>query len=114
MLKRMRYYDSVVDCELEKGEGADRGIIDAALKAANEAAKDAAPYIHPRLSAVEHTDNSDGGLAEIVKLCAESTRGLPDPAKIPPDRVEYIDVIPEPGELVQQPAPPPPEMEFEP
>ena len=86
MLKRMRYYDSVVDRELEKGEGADRGIIDDALKAANDAAKDAAPYLHPRLSAVEHTDNSDGGLAEILKLCAESTRGLPDPAKIPPDR----------------------------
>jgi hypothetical protein len=45
---------------------------------------------------------------------AASVRGLPDPAKIPPDRVDYIDVIPEPGELVRQPAPPPPEVEFEP
>ena len=48
MLKRMRYYSSVVDRELKKGEEADRGIIDGAFRAANEAAKDAAPYIHPR------------------------------------------------------------------
>ena len=113
MLKRMRYYDSVVDLELKKGEGADRGIIDDALKAANEAAKDAAPYIHPRLSAVDH---SGGGKVSIFAQWrdefAASVRGLPDPAKIPPDRVDYIDVIPESGELVQQPAPA--EMEFEP
>ena len=30
------------------------------MTAANEAAKDAAPYVHPRLSAIEHT-GKDGG-----------------------------------------------------
>jgi len=77
----MRHYNSVADRELAKGADADQTVIDRALKAAKEVARDSA-----RLSAVEHTDNSDGGLAEILKLCAESTRGLPDPAKIPPDR----------------------------
>jgi hypothetical protein len=104
MIERMRYYFSVFDRELQKGKEADQAIIDGALKAANDAAKDAAPYIHPRLSAVDHTGK--------VSIFAQWRD--PDPAKIPPDRVEYIDVIPEPGELVQQPAPPPPEMEFEP
>jgi hypothetical protein len=40
---------------MRKGEEADRRIIDAALKAANESAKDAAPFLHPRLSAIEHS-----------------------------------------------------------
>jgi hypothetical protein len=114
MLKRMRYYDSVVDRELEKGEAADRGIIDAALKAANDAAKDAAPYIHPRLSAVEHTDGAVNPLAEILKLCESSTRGLPDPSKIPPDRETkpMIDVtpvgLPSAGENQKPSSAPPP------
>jgi hypothetical protein len=95
MLKRMRYYDSVVDRELEKGEGADPGIIDGALKAANEAAKDAAPYIHPRLSAVEHIGGGKVSIfAQWRDEFAASVRGLPDPAKIPADRVDYIDVTP--------------------
>jgi hypothetical protein len=66
------------------------------LKAAGDAAKDSAPYIHPRLSAVEHTDDSVNPLAEILKLCASSTRGLPDPARIPPDREPkpMIDIAP--------------------
>ena len=90
MLKRMRYYDSVVDLELKKGEGADRGIIDDALKAANEAAKDAAPYIHPRLSAVEHSGDKVSVLAQWREEFAASVRGLPDPTKIPPDRDEGV------------------------
>jgi Rap1a immunity proteins len=55
MLKRMRYYHSLAEREMRKGEEADRHIIDAALKAANESAKDAAPFLHPRLSAIEHS-----------------------------------------------------------
>jgi hypothetical protein len=42
-------------------------------------------------------------LAEILKLCAQSTRGLPDPARIPPDRPPRE--VPEPQ--APSPAPPP-------
>ena len=93
MLKRMRYYNSVVDRELERGEAADRGIIDGALKAANEAAKDAAPYLHPRLSAVEHTARPDDFFTEMLKLIDGTSRGLPDPAHIPADR-DVVDLPP--------------------
>ena len=46
--------DGLAERQMRKGEEADRRAIDAALKAANESAKDAAPFLHPRLSAVEH------------------------------------------------------------
>ena len=110
MLKRMRYYDSVVNRELEKGEAADRGIIDSALKAANEAAKDAAPYIHPRLSAVEHKGSPVDAFAEMLKLIDGTSRGLPDPGRIPKDRDELIDVTPTraaPEPQTPPPSPPP-------
>jgi hypothetical protein len=71
---------------------------DAALKAASEAAKDAAPYIHPRLSAVEHTDDQIDSFAEFLKTIGDSARDLPDPARIPPDRGGgVIDVTPVQG-----------------
>jgi hypothetical protein len=41
----MRYYATLVDRELEKGEDADQTVVDRALKAANEAARDCAPYV---------------------------------------------------------------------
>jgi hypothetical protein len=66
---------------------------DGALKAANEAAKDAAPYLHPRLSAVELKGEQSDAFAEILKLIDGTSRGLPDYSKIPPDR-DLIDVTP--------------------
>jgi hypothetical protein len=94
MLKRMRYYHSLAEREMRKGEEADRHIIDAALKAANESAKDAAPFLHPRLSAVEHTGSPiDDVITEFLKLIDGTTKGLPDLSKIPPDP-DIIDVTP--------------------
>jgi hypothetical protein len=84
----------VADCELQKGEEANRGIVDGALKAANESAKDAAPFLHPRLSAVEHKGEQFNPIAEILKLIDGTSRGLPDPARIPKDPDELIDVAP--------------------
>ena len=85
MLKRMRFYNDLADRELEKGDQADRNAIDSALKAANEAAKDAAPYVHARLSAVEHT-GKDGGPVSVIKQILSKidgkSRGLPDQSKI--------------------------------
>jgi hypothetical protein len=94
MLKRMRHYHSVAERELAKGENADLGIIDRALKAANESAKDAAPFLHPRLSAVEHTGTPiDDAITEFLKLIDGTSRGLPDLSKIPPDP-GIIDITP--------------------
>jgi hypothetical protein len=73
MLKRMRYYHSLAEREMRKGEEADRHIIDAALKAANESAKDAAPFLHPRLSAVEHTGSPVDAITEFLKLIDGTT-----------------------------------------
>jgi hypothetical protein len=108
MLKRMRHYHSLAAREMRKGEGADRRIIDAALKAANESAKDAAPFLHPRLSAVEHSGSPVDAIAEMLMLIDGKTKGLPDQSKIPPDP-DIIDVTPmplapEPEAPVRRPA----------
>jgi hypothetical protein len=103
MLRRMRYYIKLAERELEKGDNADRGMIDSALKAAHESAKDAAPYLHPRLSAVEHKDERFDAFAEMLRLIDGTSRGLPDPSKIPADS-DVIDVTPTP--LAQEPQAP--------
>lgn len=81
MLKRMRFYNSVVDLELEKGKSADRQMIDRALREAAEAAKDAAPYLHPRLSAIAHVDKDMESQSALRRLLTEidgTSRGLPN------------------------------------
>jgi hypothetical protein len=70
MLKRMRHYNSAVDRELAKGDNADQAVRRRALRAANEAAKDAAPHLHPRLSAIEHS-GKDGGSADLFREMLE-------------------------------------------
>jgi hypothetical protein len=105
MVKRMRYYHSLAEREMRKGEEADEHIIDAALKAANESAKDAAPFLHPRLSAIEHTGTPiDDAITEFLKLIDGTSRGLPDLSKIPLDP-DIIDVTPMP--LAPEPQAPP-------
>jgi hypothetical protein len=94
MLKRMRHYNSVAERELAKGENADPAIIDRALKAANESAKDAAPFLHPRLSAVEHSGSTVDAITEMLKLIDGRSKGLPDPSEIPLDRDELSEGIP--------------------
>jgi hypothetical protein len=82
MLTRMRFHFEVADREVEKGDGADQGIIGEALRAAHEAAKDAAPYVHPRLSAIEHTgEGASPGSDPIGRLLAAidgKTRSIPE------------------------------------
>jgi hypothetical protein len=96
MLNRMRHYHSVAERELAKGENADPGIIDRALKAANESAKDAAPFVHARLSAIEHSGSPLDAITEMLKLIDGTSKGLPDLSKIPLDR-DLIDVTPTGG-----------------
>jgi hypothetical protein len=106
MLKRMRYYNQVADRELEKGSKADQDKIDQALRSASDAARDAAPYIHPRLSAVEHAHGGEVNLLhELFKVIDGTGRGLPDPAKVRPV-LEYQGAtgIPAPQATVTLPA----------
>jgi hypothetical protein len=97
MLKRMRFHNAVADREVGKGDRADQGIIGEALRAAHEAAKDAAPYVHPRLSAIEHMDAGGGpGVDPIGRLLAAidgKTRSIPEANQ----RKMMIDVTPASG-----------------
>lgn len=68
----------MADLELEKGVEADQSKISQALQAAREAAKDAAPYLHPRLSAIQYTGEVQGEVSIIHRLLKEidgTTRG---------------------------------------
>lgn len=58
MLMALRYHTDLVVAELAKGDVADKAVIVAELGLASTYAKDAAPYMHPRLNAVDHS----GGL----------------------------------------------------
>jgi len=88
MLKRMRYHNQMADRELEKGAKADHDKIEKALHSASEAARDAAPYVHPRLSAIEHARGGQVNvLHELFKVIDGTGRGLPDPANEVTDRV---------------------------
>jgi len=60
MLKRMRHHHRLAEVEAAKGEQANQAMIAAALEQAHAAAKDAAPYVHPRLAAMEHTGRGGG------------------------------------------------------
>jgi hypothetical protein len=97
MLKRMRFHNAVADREVGKGDGADQGIIGEALRAAHEAAKDAAPYMHPRLSAIEHMgEGASPGFDPIGRLLAAidgKTRSIPEANQ----RKMIIDVTPTAG-----------------
>lgn len=54
MLRKMRFHLARADKEEAKGEGADESAIASALDKATEAAEKLAPYVHPRLQAIEH------------------------------------------------------------
>jgi hypothetical protein len=56
----MRFHHAAAINELDRGADADLTKVATSLSAARAAAKDAAPYIHPRLAAIEHT-GKDGG-----------------------------------------------------
>jgi hypothetical protein len=54
------------------------------------------PFLHPRLSAVEHSGNPVDAIAEMLMLIDGRSKGqLPDPSEIPLDR-DLIDVTPTP------------------
>ena len=51
----MRFHHTAALSELDRGPDADIAKVAASRSAARAAAKDAAPYIHPRLTAIRHT-----------------------------------------------------------
>jgi hypothetical protein len=65
MIDDMRFHHAAAIRELDRGSDADFAKVAASLSAARAAAKDAAPYLHPRLAAIEHT-GKDGGPIRIT------------------------------------------------
>lgn len=60
MLADMRFHHGLAEDEAAKGAGADKAQIGKHRAAARAAAKDAAPYVHPALKAVEVTGAGGG------------------------------------------------------
>ena len=83
MLDVMRFHYAIAQSEIAKGaegEAMSPKVIADALVLAKDAAKDAAPYIHPRLAAVdlkaEHSVSDP--LAELIERIANQGRPLHD------------------------------------
>ena len=55
LLEDMRFHFARATDERAKGSGGDMAFVAAELASARSAAKDAAPYIHPRLQALAHS-----------------------------------------------------------
>jgi hypothetical protein len=62
MVDDMRFHHSAALAELERGSNADHAKVAASLAAARAAAKDAAPYVHPRLASIEHMGAGGGAI----------------------------------------------------
>lgn len=60
MLRKMNWHLAKAERETKKGDKADIAVIEAALDKADEAARGAGPYIHPRLAAIEHMGKGGG------------------------------------------------------
>jgi hypothetical protein len=60
MLQKMNWHLGKAEQEMKKGDKADMAVVEAALDKADEAARGAAPYTHPRLAAIEHMGKGGG------------------------------------------------------
>ena len=65
LLNGLGHYQGIITAEMAKGTKADQGKIAAAYAAGKEFAKDVAPYVHPRLAAMELA-GKDGGPVEVT------------------------------------------------
>ena len=70
-LEDMRFHFARATVERAKGRDADILLIAKELSAAREAAKDAAPFMHPRLQAVAHSGSVGITHEEALRLLAE-------------------------------------------
>lgn len=64
----MRFHFGEATTEITKGEEGNRPLLVESFECAREAAKDAAPYMHPRLQAIEHTGKDGGPMEHAVAL----------------------------------------------
>jgi hypothetical protein len=71
LIKKMRFHLSIFEGEVAKGKGADGKALALAMDKAAEAARDAAPYVHPRLAAVQHTGADNGPIEHTVSVSAK-------------------------------------------
>lgn len=80
MLSAMRFHYAVAESEMAKPEGISAKLIDDALEAACTAARDAAPYIHPKLSAVTMDANIGMSYEDaLLELKRRGTSGTKPP-----------------------------------
>jgi hypothetical protein len=70
-LEDMRFHYARAGAERLKGREADLTVIARELAAARDAAKDAAPYIHPRLQAIAHSGSMTLTHEEALRQLAE-------------------------------------------
>lgn len=75
LIRKMRFHLDLADSEIKKGAEADAKALSVAMDKAAEAARDAAPYVHPRLASTQ-------------------VKGDPD-APLFPTRIEVVGVRPE-------------------
>jgi hypothetical protein len=76
------------------------------LRQLRDVGRDPSRYLHPRLSAIEHTSSPDDVFAQMLKLIDGTSRGLPDPARVPTRDLDELDAI-EMTKPTQEPAPKP-------
>lgn len=64
LLRRMRYHDAQAEAALKKKDttGAERH-----MREADDAARAAAPYVHPKLQSIQHTGR-EGGPIEVADM----------------------------------------------
>ena len=70
-LEDMRFHYARADAERRKRVGADMKLIAAELAAARNAARDAAPYMHPRLQGIAHSGSIGITHEEALRQLAE-------------------------------------------
>src|SRR5262245_56762120 len=74
IVKKMRFHLPIGEEQIAKGEEMDTGEVAKALDKAAEAARDAAPYVHPRLAAIQHTGKDGGPIESKIQTNVESPR----------------------------------------
>jgi hypothetical protein len=64
----MRFHLAIFNDEVAKGGEADGKALSVAMDKAAEAARDAAPYVHPRLASIQHGGENGGPIKHVVEV----------------------------------------------
>jgi hypothetical protein len=71
LLKKMRHHLALFKAESAKGKKADGKALAVAMDKAAEAARDAAPYVHPRLASIQHAGDKENPIQHAVTVSAK-------------------------------------------